>query len=130
MRFSGTAAITLEAGEAVQLYVPTGQMPPACAAAPADRMGPGPSQTSTVTVDGSEWESFDGFTATTDGQYEITCNGTTEVLVSPPVSIGGILAGVGGILLGVLGGGLGLLLVAGLILFFVGRSQATTATAA
>lgn len=131
VRFTDTTSITLEADEAVQLYRPVGETPPACAAAPADSVGPGPSLTSAITVDGVKWESFDGFTATADGQYEITCDGTTEVLVTPPVSIGGIFAGIGGVLLGIFGGGLGLLLlILGLILFFVGRSQATTASAA
>lgn len=134
-QFSGTTSVTLESGEAVQLYVPTGGgMPPACSVSPEADVGPGPDQSSTLTMNGRKWSSFDGFSATADGTYEITCvgyEGPPEVLVSPPVSTGGIFAGVGGILLGVLGGGLGLLLLAaGLIMFFIGRSQGKKAAAA
>lgn len=89
---------------------------------PAESIAPGPAVKSPSAVGSESWESFDGFTATADGTYTITCAGGTEVLAAPPVSVGGILAGVCGIFLGVGGGVLGvLLLVVGLILFFVGR---------
>lgn len=129
--FTGSTSVTLEAGQKVQLYAPDDAATPMCEVTPADKVGDAPVQSSEVTSGGVTWESFDGFTATEAGSYQITCDGTTQVLAAPPVSIGGIFAGVGGILLGVLGGGLGLLmLIVGLVLFFIGRGKAKQAGAA
>src|SRR5699024_5563188 len=70
------------------------------------------------------WVSVDSFTAEQAGDYEVTCD-DAPVAVGPPVSIGGIFAGLGGILLAVLGGALGfLLLLLGVILLIVRKRSA------
>lgn len=107
----GQGVITLEAGEQRSLYTQEGTPAPECTV--LDPTGSEPAEggirSSTVTVDGASWVSFENFRATSAGEYEISCS--TTVLVGPPVSIGGIFAGVGGIVAAGTGGGLGVLLI-------------------
>lgn len=128
--FSGQTTVTVSADTAVQLYAKEGETAPRCTVTDPQKaeVAMATNQSSEISKDGTKWKSFDGFTANKAGAYTVSCDGDTEVMVGPPVSIGGILGGLGGILLGVLGGGLGLLLlVVGLILYFVGRSKAKAA---
>lgn len=121
--FSGQGQVTLEAGEQIQLYYRSSEVPPTCDVMGPGGTDPGPgvSQTSSV----NDWSSFDSFSATTAGDYTITCSGTQQVLAAPPLSIGGIFSGTGGILLAVFGGGLGVLMLGvGIVLWIVGRNQA------
>lgn len=123
---SGSGTIAAEEGEVVQLYAEEGTQTPVCqvAAPSADALGAGTSQTSTTTIDGTSWASFDSFTANTAGEYAIDCGGT-PIAAGPPVSIGGIFGAVGGILLGVAGGFVGFVLLAiGVILLIVRRRSA------
>ncbi len=123
--FTGSTTLQLAEGDEIQLYAREGAMTSSCDVSPSDQVGPGPSQTSTISKDGSSWTSFDGFTATADGEYIVTCTGSSEVLAAPPISVGGILGGIGGIFLGVGGGMLGaLLLLVGIVLLIVGRGKA------
>lgn len=122
-RFTGSTELTLETGQQVQLYVHRNDVAPLCEVTDENGDEPvgGPSQSSTI----NGWRSFDMFTATRAGTYTITCSDETEVLAAEPLSIGGIFSAVGGILIGVFVGGLGLLLlVVGVILLLIGRSQA------
>lgn len=122
---NGTGSYTAEADELVVVYRPEGAPDPTCQVLPPDggTAGEGNSVEYSMTVNGTTWESFDSFTATTAGEYQFDCAGDT-IAVGPPVSVGGILAGVGGILSAVFGGGFGLLLfLIGLIWFFVGRKK-------
>ena len=120
---SGTGTLTAEAGDSYQLYVEQGMPAPMCVVdgPTPEAVGEGVSQSSTVTFQGTAWESFDSFTATEAGEYSVICDGT--VAVGRPVSIGGIFTGIGGIFLAIAGGGLGLLLILiGVILLIVRRS--------
>ncbi|MBM9464024.1 hypothetical protein JL108_11245 [Aeromicrobium sp. YIM 150415] len=122
---SGAGQITLEADEDLQLYRRQGDATPSCTMQTPDGEPParGTSQSSSVTVHGDTWRSFDSFRTTTAGDYVLSCTGG-DVLVAPPLSIGGIFAGVGGILLAVFGGLGGVaLLVVGIILWIIGRSR-------
>lgn len=125
--FAGTTTVTVEQGDVIQLYAEEGQPAPVCQVVGSDGLQPtvGTQQSSSLTQDGISWESFDSFASDTTQEYTIACDpATSQVMIAPPVSIGGIFAGLGGILIGVLGGGLGLLLLLlGLILYFVGRSR-------
>lgn len=126
--FSGSTTLQLSAGDEIQLYALEGAASNDCDVTPGDQVGPGPSQTSTISKDGQSWTSFDGFTATTDGEYIVACADSAEVLAAPPISVGGILGGVGGIFLGIGGGMLGaLLLLIGIVLLLVGRGKAKQA---
>lgn len=120
---SGSGTYTAEADETVQLYAEEGVPAPECVIdGPA--VGEGTIQTSGFGNEGREWDSFYSFTAEQAGDYTIDCGGT-PVMVGPPVSIGGIFAGLGGILLAIGGGALGiLLLVIGVIILLVRRSRA------
>lgn len=122
----GSGSITADEGDVIQLYAETDTAPPVCEVhAPGpDSVGQGTSQSSSTTLEGRSWSSFDSFTANDAGSYEIDCGGT-PVAVGPPVSIGGIFGTVGGILLGIGGGFIGfVLLLIGLILWFLGRRRA------
>ncbi|WP_140400099.1 hypothetical protein [Aeromicrobium sp. PE09-221] len=122
---SGAGQITLETDEDIQLYRRQGDATPSCTVQTPDGQTPasGPSQSSSVTVHGDTWQSFDSFRTKTAGDYLVSCTGG-DVLVAPPLSIGGIFAGVGGILLAVFGGLGGLtLLVVGIVLWIIGRSR-------
>lgn len=129
----GSGQVTVEEGDRIQLYAPEDQMAPACtvmteANAPATA---GITQSSSFSSGGETWESFYEFQATSSGVYTVECDSDSPVVAAPPVSLGGIFGGLGGIALGVLGGGFGLLmLILGLILFFVGRSRMNRADAA
>ncbi|UEJ83901.1 hypothetical protein Bra3105_06215 [Brachybacterium halotolerans subsp. kimchii] len=129
--FNGSATIELEAGKDMQAYVHEGETGPSCTIVGADGTNPDTgtvNQKSTVTTEGTDWESFGSFTAKSTQEYTITCDSPNEVMVAPPVSVGGIVGSVGGIIGGLLVGGFGfLLLVVGVILFFVGRSKAKKA---
>ena len=118
----GTGTYTAEADETVQLYAEEGTPAPQCTIdGPA--VGEGTIQTSGFGNEGREWDSFDSFTAEEAGDYTIDCGGT-PVMVGPPVSIGGIFAGLGGILLAIGGGVLGfLLLMVGVIILLVRRGR-------
>ncbi|UQN31471.1 hypothetical protein [Brachybacterium kimchii] len=129
--FNGEATVQLEAGKDMQAYAHEGETAPSCTIIGADGTAPATDTTdqkSKVTAAGADWESFGSFTAKSTQKYTITCDSPTEVMVAPPVSVGGILGGVGGIVGGIFVAGLGfLLLVVGVILFFVGRSKANKA---
>lgn len=120
---SGSGTYAAEADETVQLYAEEGVPAPECVVdGPA--VGEGTIQTSGFGNEGREWDSFDSFTAEQAGDYTIDCAGT-PVMVGPPVSIGGIFAGLGGIFLAIGGGALGiLLLLIGVIILLVRRSRA------
>lgn len=125
---AGSGVVSLESGDQVQLYAPEGQAAPMCEVMSPSGATPGgaPSTSSSTTYEGQQWQSFAGFTAEEEGDYAIACD-SDQVLVGPPISIGGIFGGVGGILLGVLGGGFGLLLLLiGVILLVLGRNKAKT----
>lgn len=120
---SGSGTYAAEADETVQLYAEEGTSAPQCTV-DGPSVGEGTSQTSTYGDGERSWESFDSFTAEEAGDYTIDCGGT-PVMVGPPISIGGIFAGLGGILLAIGGGVLGfLLLVIGVIILLVRRSRA------
>ncbi|MFC0674035.1 hypothetical protein [Brachybacterium hainanense] len=115
---SGQGSVELTAGDVRTLYYDSSQGSPICTITGPDGAEPanGGFQSSTITVNGTEWRSLENFEVTASGEHEISCDGG-PVMVAPPVSIGGIFAGVGGILLAVLGGGLGVLvLVVGIVL--------------
>ncbi len=122
---SGTGQVTLEADESLQLYRRQGDTPPSCTMQTPDGQPPasGTSQSSSITIQGDTWQSFDSFRTTASGDYVLSCTGG-DVLVAPPLSIGGIFAGVGGILLAVFGGLGGLAFLAiGIVLWIIGRSR-------
>ncbi len=122
---SGAGTYTAEAGEEIQAYAPEGSTPPSCSLITPDGTEPsgGTNQSSSTTIDGQNWVSFDSFTASAAGDYQIDCAGS-PVALGPPVSIGGIFSGIGGVLLAVLGGILGfLLLLAGIIWMVVQRRR-------
>lgn len=122
----GSGSFQADAGERVIAYKPEGAPIPECAVNSPDgsQIETGLSASYTFSDDGQNWESFDAITAPTAGEYQVQCPGGDTIAMGPPVSVGGILAGVGGILTAVFGGGLGLLLlVAGLIWHFVSRGK-------
>ncbi len=122
----GAGQVEFEAGADFALYQDTNDATPTCQVLDPSGavVGSAAGWPDTITTGGRTWISFDAFRADVDGLYSIDCGGA-EVLVSAPLSIGGIFTGVGGILLAVFGGlGGGVLLVVGLILYFVGRSKA------
>lgn len=122
---SGSGSVTAEEGDVLQYYVETGTEVPSCdiTAPSAEAIGEGTSQTSSTTIEGRQWESFDSITANEAGEYTVDCAGT-PVAVGPPVSIGGIFGAVGGILLAVGGGFLGFVLLAiGVILLIVRKRR-------
>ena len=124
-RIDGTGSVELEADEDMQVYIRQGAGAPMCnISGPAGAsIEEGTPQESTFSRDGTTWTSYTSFTVSEAGSYDMACSGG-EVIVGPPVSVGGIMTGVGGIMIGVFGGGLGfILLVVGLVLFFVGRSR-------
>lgn len=119
---NGSGTYTAEADETVQLYSEEGTPAPQCTI-DGPSVGEGTIQTSGFGNEGREWDSFDSFTAEEAGDYTIDCGGT-PVMVGPPVSIGGIFAGLGGILLAIGGGVLGfLLLMVGVIILLVRRGR-------
>lgn len=120
---SGSGTISAEAGDSLQIYVEEGAPVPSCTV-DGPSVGEGTSQNSTAGTNEATWVSVDSFTAETAGEYMITCDGG-PIAVGPPISVGGIFAGLGGILLAIVGGALGLLLLAiGVILLIVRRSRA------
>lgn len=119
---SGSGTITAEEGESLQIFAEEGAPAPSCTV-DGPSVGEGTSQSSTIGIGGRSWVSVDSFTAEQAGDYTVTC-GDSPIAVGPPVSIGGIFAGVGGILLAVFGGALGfLLLLIGVILVIVRKKR-------
>lgn len=120
---SGSGTVTAEAGDSLQVYAEEGAPVPNCSIdGPA--VGEGTSQNSTAGTDEATWVSVDSFTAEEAGEYEISCD-QGPIAVGPPVSIGGIFAGLGGILLAIGGGALGfLLLLIGVIWLIVRKRSA------
>lgn len=120
---SGSGVVVAEAGDSLQIYVEEGAPIPSCTIdGPA--VGAGTSQSSELGTGETTWVSVDSFTADEAGEYEVTC-GDTPIAVAPPVSIGGIFAGIGGVLLAIVGGALGFLLLAiGVILLIVRKRSA------
>ena len=120
---SGSGTVTAEAGESLQVYAEEGAPVPSCTIdGPA--VGEGTSQNSTAGTNEATWVSVDSFTAEEAGEYEISCD-QGPIAVGPPVSVGGIFAGLGGILLAIGGGALGfLLLLIGVILLIVRKRSA------
>jgi hypothetical protein len=123
-RFTGSTEVRVEQGDVLQLYRLDGDPTPTCEVTGADGTTPDMAiQSSSVDLSDGSWVSFDQYTATTSQDYTVTCDGDGQVLAAPPLSVGGIFAGVGGILLGVFGGGVGFVAaVVGLVLLLVGRS--------
>ncbi|HEX7353166.1 hypothetical protein [Brachybacterium sp.] len=120
---SGSGTVSAEAGDSLQLYAPEDEPAPQCMI-DGPSVGEGTSQSSEFGDGETQWVSFDSFTAEEAGDYQIQC-GDTPVMVGPPISIGGIFAGLGGILLAVLGGALGLLLLAiGVVLVILRKRRA------
>ncbi|ASK65292.1 hypothetical protein CFK39_04975 [Brachybacterium avium] len=120
---SGNGTVTAEAGESLQIYAEEGAAVPSCTIdGPA--VGPGTGQSSTMGDGEHSWVSVDSFTAEEAGDYEVSCT-EAPIAVGPPVSIGGIFAGLGGIALAIFGGALGLLLlVIGVVLLIVRKRSA------
>lgn len=120
---SGSGTVTAEAGDSLQVYVEEGAPTPSCTIdGPA--VGEGTSQNSTAGTEEATWVSVDSFTAEEAGEYEISCD-QGPIAVGPPISVGGIFAGLGGIFLAIGGGALGfLLLVLGVILLIVRKRSA------
>ncbi|MCP3427058.1 hypothetical protein NBM05_13820 [Rothia sp. AR01] len=130
-RVDGSGSVEIQADEQMQVYIRDGAGAPMCnISGPAGAsIEEGTPQESSFTSDGTTWTSYTSFTVSESGTYDMVCSGG-EVMVGPPVSVSGIATGVGGILIGVFGGGLGfILLVVGLVLFFVGRSRERAARA-
>ncbi|APX32832.1 hypothetical protein BH708_08990 [Brachybacterium sp. P6-10-X1] len=123
---SGSGTVTAEEGDLLQFYAKAGTPMPSCqVVGPSDgALSDGPNRTSSTTIDGTQWESFDIAEVKESGEFEIDCGGT-PVAVGPPVSIGGIFGAVGGVLLGVGGGFVGFVLLAiGVILLIMRRRAA------
>jgi len=120
---SGSGTVTAQAGDSLQVYAEEGAPVPSCTIdGPA--VGEGTSQNSTAGTNEATWVSVDSFTAEQAGEYQISCD-QGPIAVDPPISIGGIFAGLGGILLAVFGGALGLLLLAiGVILVLLRKRKA------
>ncbi|PWH06633.1 hypothetical protein DEO23_06710 [Brachybacterium endophyticum] len=131
--FTGTTTLQLEAGKDMQAYKVQGESTPSCIIVGADGTEPETgtiSASSSTPADGQQWESFGSFTAKTTQEYSITCDGDQEVMVAPPLSVGGILGGVGGIVASVFVGVVGfLLVVTGVVLLIVGRNRMKKAAA-
>lgn len=123
----GSGSYTAEEGEVLQYYKQAGTETPGCdiTAPSQEAIGDGTNQTSSITLDGTEWESFDSITANEAGEYTVDCFGT-PVAIGPPVSIGGIFGAIGGVLIAVGGGFLGVVLLAiGVILVILNKRRAT-----
>lgn len=119
----GSGSIAAEAGDSYQIYAVEGEPAPTCTV-DGPSVGEGTFQSSSIDIDGTSWVSVDSFSTEEAGEYTIDC-GDARVAVGPPVSIGGIFAGLGGILLAIGGGALGfLLLVIGVILVIVRKRSA------
>lgn len=120
---SGSGTITAEAGDSYQIYAVEGEPTPTCTVdGPA--VGEGTFQSSSIDIAGTSWVSVDSFSTDEAGEYSVDC-GDARIAVGPPVSIGGIFAGLGGIFLAIGGGALGfLLLVIGVILVVVRKRSA------
>lgn len=123
----GSTTVELEAGSQWQFYgldatsAPHGPGTCTVTGEGASTLAPGTNQTSTFTYKGNSYSSFDSIEVSTTGEYTFTCT-VDDVVLAPPVSMGGIFGGVGGILVGVFGGILGFLLViAGVIVWVVTR---------
>ncbi|MGO1896637.1 MAG: hypothetical protein ACTH1O_12460 [Brachybacterium sp.] len=119
----GSGTISADAGETYQIYAEEGAQNPTCIVdGPA--VGEGTSQSSSISDGETNWVSIDSFTAEEAGEYSIDCS-DGPIAVGPPVSIGGVFAGVGGVLLAIGGGALGFLLLAiGVILLIVRKRKA------
>lgn len=118
---SGSGTVTAEEGDLMQFYAEEGTPMPSCQVTgpSSGSLSDGPDRTSSVTLDGTTWESFDIAEVNESGEFGIDCGGT-PVAVGPPVSIGGIFGAVGGVLLGLAGGFVGfVLLLIGVILLIV-----------
>lgn len=120
---SGSGTVTAEAGDSLQVYAEQGAPTPSCTIdGPA--VGEGTSQNSTAGTNEDVWVTVDSFTAEQAGEYEITCD-QGPIAVGPPISVGGIFAGLGGIFLAIGGGGLGvLLLLIGVVVLFMRKRSA------
>ncbi len=122
----GTGAFTAEKGEQTVAYHEEDSRVPRCAVDTPDGSGIEPELDGSFSFDknGRSWESFDGFTAPASGEYKVDCDEDT-IMIGPPVNVLGVFASVSGLLLAVFGGGFGfLLLMIGLIWFFVTRKKA------
>lgn len=123
---SGSGTVTADEGDLLQFYAEEGTPMPSCQVTgpSSGSLSDGPNRTSSTTIDGTTWESFDIAEVNESGEFAIDCGGT-PVAVGPPVSIGGIFGAVGGILLGLAGGFVGfVLLVIGVILLIVRKRAA------
>lgn len=123
-RFTGSTEVHVEQGDVLQLYHLDGKETPTCEVIGADGSEPEHAiQTSSVDLSDGSWVSFEQYRATTTQDYTVTCDSQEQLLAAPPLSVGGIFAGVGAILLAIFGGGIGFVAaVVGLILMLVGRS--------
>ena len=119
----GSGTITAEAGDSLQIYAEEGAPAPECAV-DGPSVGEGTFQNSSISDGETSWVSVDSFTAEEAGEYTIECS-DGPIAVGPPVSIGGIFAGIGGVLLAIVGGTLGFVLLAlGVILLIVRKRRA------
>lgn len=127
IRVNGATSQHFEAGSEWQMYIPENSGYTSCTISGATPVSKGPNQTSTYTFDGQTYKSIDGFTVKETGTYSITCS-QPDVIIAPPVSVGGVFSTVGGILIAVLGGLLGAgLTLLGIILWVVGNKKARQA---
>lgn len=122
---SGAGSFSAEAGEEVFVYKQEGAAVPSCdVTGPGEITLAGHDVTYTTTLEGSSWESFDSFTVSASGEYQIDCSGDA-VAVGPPLNVGGILGAVGGILGGLAGAFLGfVILLVGVIMMIIRRRKA------
>ncbi|MFB9775592.1 hypothetical protein [Brevibacterium otitidis] len=127
IRVNGTTNQFFEAESEWQVYVPEDSGFTSCTITGPTPVSKGTNQTSSYSFDGRTYESIDGFSVQEAGTYSITCN-QPDVIIAPPLSVGGIFSTVGGILIAVFGGLLGVgLTILGIVLWIVGRKRAQRA---
>ncbi|WP_146004298.1 hypothetical protein [Brevibacterium luteolum] len=127
IRVNGTTSQFFEAESEWQVYAPEDSGFTSCTITGPTPVGKGTNQTSSYSFDGRTYESIDGFSVREAGTYSITYN-QPDVIIAPPLSVGGIFSTVGGILIAVFGGLLGVgLTILGIILWIVGRKRAQRA---
>ena len=127
IRVNGTTSQFFEAESEWQVYAPEDSGFTSCTITGPTPVSKGTNQTSSYSFDGRTYESIDGFSVREAGTYSITCN-QPDVIIAPPLSVGGIFSTVGGILIAVFGGLLGVgLTILGIILWIVGRKRAQRA---
>ena len=122
----GSTTLTLEEGEAVQLYHPEGSTVPSCTVTGPEGAQPEllDAQSGSVDMDSLTWVAFEGHRATAAGEHEISCPGES-IVIGPQMALGAIFGMVGGMLAVISGGFVGfVVLLVGLVLWLVQRNRA------